>query len=129
LLVSSPQVMVDIDRDKASSYGVTPAQIENAFYDAYGQRQVSTIYTPTNEYWVILELDPQYQRDPAALAMLYIRSATGKLVPLNSVARLTPGVGPLTVNHLGQLPAVTVSFNTKPGVSLGDVVAKVEEIS
>jgi len=129
LLISSPQVMVDIDRDKASAYGVTPQQIENAFYDAYGQRQVSTIYTPTNEYWVILELEPEYQRDPAALSLLYIRSAAGKLVPLNSVAKLLPTVGPLTVNHLGQLPSVTVSFNTKTGVSLGDVVPKVEEIA
>ena len=129
LQISSPQVMVHIDRDKAASYGVTPEQIENAFYDAYGQRQVSTIYTPTNEYWVILELEPEYQRDPAALSMLYIRSASGKLVPLNSVAQLAPTVGPLTVNHLGQLPSVTVSFNTKPGVSLGDVVPKVQEIA
>jgi len=129
LLISSPQVMVTIDRDKASAYGVTPDQIENALYDAYGQRQVSTIYTPTNEYWVILELQPQYQRDPAALSMLYIRSAGGKLVPLNSVAQLTPAVGPLTVNHLGQLPSVTVSFNTKPGISLGDIVPEVEDIA
>jgi HAE1 family hydrophobic/amphiphilic exporter-1 len=129
LLISSPQVMVHIDRDKASAYGVTPEQIENAFYDAYGQRQVSTIYTPTNEYWVILELEPQYQRDPTAIAMLYIRSSSGKLVPLNSVADLKPGVGPLTVTHLGQLPSVTVSFNTKPGVSLGDIVPQVEEIA
>ncbi len=129
LQIASPQVMVHIDRDKASAYGVTPQQIENALYDAYGERQVSTIYTPTNEYWVILELEPQFQRDPAALAMLYIRSSAGKLVPLNSVAQLTPGVGPLTVNHLGQLPAVTVSFNTKPGISLGNVVPQVEEIA
>ncbi|HET9319941.1 MAG TPA: efflux RND transporter permease subunit [Bryobacteraceae bacterium] len=128
LLISSPQVMVHIDRDKASAYGVTPEQIENAFYDAYGQRQVSTIYTPTNEYWVILELEPQYQRDPTAIAMLYIRSGSGKLVPLNTVAQLTPTVGPLTVTHLGQLPSVTVSFNTKPGVSLGDVVPQIEDI-
>jgi len=108
---------------------VTPSQIENALYDAYGSRQVSTIYTPTNEYWVILELEPQYQRDPSALSMLYIRSGTGKLVPLNAVAKLQPSVGPLTVTHLGQLPAVTVSFNTKPGVSLGDVVPQVEDIA
>jgi HAE1 family hydrophobic/amphiphilic exporter-1 len=129
LQIASPQVMVHIDRDKASAYGVTPHQIENALYDAYGERQVSTIYTPTNEYWVILEAEPQYQRDPAALAMLYIRSSAGKLVPLNSVAQLTPTVGPLTVNHLGQLPAVTVSFNTKPGIALGNVVPQVEEIA
>ena len=129
LQIASPQVLLDIDRDKASALGVTPSQIENALYDAYGSRQVSTIYTPTNEYWVILELELQYQRDPSALSMLYIRSAAGKLVPLNAVANLKPAVGPLTVTHLGQLPAVTVSFNTKPGVSLGDVVPKVEDIA
>ncbi|HYM13724.1 MAG TPA: efflux RND transporter permease subunit, partial [Bryobacterales bacterium] len=129
LQISSPQVMVDIDRDKASALGVTPDQIENAFYDAYGQRQVSTIYTPTNEYWVIMELLPQYQRDPNALPLLYIRSSGGQLVPLDSVARLSPSVAPLTVNHLGQLPAVTISFNTKPGVALGQAVDQVESIA
>ena len=129
LQIASPQVMVDIDRDKASSLNVTPGQIENALYSAYGSRQVSTIYTPTNEYWVILELEPQYQRDPSAVGMLYIRSASGKLVPLGSVAKLTPAVGPLTVTHLGQLPAVTISFNTKPGVALGGVVSEVTDIA
>jgi hydrophobic/amphiphilic exporter-1 (mainly G- bacteria), HAE1 family len=128
LLITSPQVVVEIDRDKASSLGVRAAQIEGALGDAYGSKQVSTIYTPANQYWVILELDPRYQRDPGALGMLYVRSSTGKLVPLNAVAKLTRTVGPLTINHLGQLPAVTISFNLAPGVSLGDAVNRVKGI-
>ena len=128
LQITSPQVVVEINRDKASALGVTAEQVENALYDAYGSRQVSTIYTATNEYWVILELEPHYQKDPAALSMLYIRSAKGPLIPLNAVAKLTRGVGPLTVTHLGQLPSVTLSFNLKPGVSLGDAVDQIEEI-
>ncbi len=128
LQIASPQVTVDIDRDKASALGVTAEQIENALYDAYGSRQVSTIYTPTNQYWVIMELDPKYQRDPTELSLLYVRSQSGKLVPLNSVARLTPTIGPLTVTHLGQLPAVTISFNLQPGVSLSEAVAEVQKV-
>ncbi len=128
LQITSPKVRVEIDRDKASSLGITASQVENAMYNAYGNRQVSTIYTPTNQYWVILELDPLYQEDPDALSLLYVRSAKGQLVPLNAVAKLTPGIGPLTVNHLGQLPAVTISFDLKPGVSLGDAVAQIERI-
>jgi HAE1 family hydrophobic/amphiphilic exporter-1 len=126
LQLSSPQITVDIDRDKASAHGVTVDQIESALGAAYGSKQVSTIFTPSNQYWVILEVDPQFQRDASALEKLYIRSSRDTLVPLDSVARLTPGVGPLTVNHLGQLPAVTVSFNTRPGVALSDAVAQVE---
>src|SRR5882724_10961783 len=122
LQITSPQVTVDIDRDKASALGVSAEQIENALYSAYGSRQVSTIYTPTNQYWVILELDPAYQRDPNELSLLYVRSQSGKLVPLNSVARLTPTIGPLTITHLGQLPSVTISFNLAPGVALSQAV-------
>jgi len=128
LQITSPQITVDIDRDKASALGVTAEQIENALYDAYGSRQVSTIYTPTNQYWVIMELDPKYQRDPTELSLLYVRSQSGKLVPLNSVARLKPTIGPLTVTHLGQLPAVTISFNLQPGVSLSEAVAEVQKV-
>jgi HAE1 family hydrophobic/amphiphilic exporter-1 len=128
LQITSPKVRVEIDRDKASALGITADQVENALYNAYGNRQVSTIYTPTNQYWVILELDPAYQEDPDALSLLYVRSAKGQLVPLNAVARLTPGVGPLTVNHLGQLPSVTLSFDLRPGVSLGDAVAQINRI-
>jgi hydrophobic/amphiphilic exporter-1 (mainly G- bacteria), HAE1 family len=128
LQITSPQIVVNIDRDKASALGVTADQIESALGAAYGSRQVSTIYTPSNQYWVILELEPQYQRDPSALERLYVRSSGGRLIPMGSVATLTPGVGPLTVQHLGQLPSVTISFNTKPGVSLSDAVAQVEAV-
>ena len=129
MLIKNPQVDVVIDRDKASTLGVTAQQIEDALYTSYGARQVSTIYTPTNEYRVIMELEPAYQRDPAALPLLYIRSNTGRLVPLDAVARLHPSVGPLAVTHLGQLPAVTLSFNLKPGVALGTAVAEVSELA
>jgi HAE1 family hydrophobic/amphiphilic exporter-1 len=125
LQISSPEVVVDIDRDHASSLGVTADQIEDALYDAFGERQVSDIYTPTNDYWVIMELLPRYQLDPAALHLLYIRSAAGKLVPLDAVTKPRNTVGPLSVTHLGQLPSVTLSFNLAPGVSLGDAVDRI----
>jgi HAE1 family hydrophobic/amphiphilic exporter-1 len=129
LQIKNPQVNVEIDRDKASSLRVTANQIEDALYSAYSTRQVSTIYTPINQYDVIVELEPRYQMDPSALSMLYIRSSTGQLVPLNAVANLNRGHGPLSVNHLGQLPSVTLSFSTKPGVSLGDAVATVQRVA
>jgi hydrophobic/amphiphilic exporter-1 (mainly G- bacteria), HAE1 family len=128
LQITSPQIVVDIDRDKASALGVTADQIEGALGAAYGSKQVSTIYTPTNQYWVILEVDPQYQLDSSALARLYVRASSGRLVPLDAVTTLTPGLGPLVVTHLGQLPSVTISFNTKPGVSLSDAVAQVDAV-
>jgi hydrophobic/amphiphilic exporter-1 (mainly G- bacteria), HAE1 family len=128
LLVRNPQVSVNIDRDKASALGVTAEQVEDALYTAYGQRQISTIYAPNDEYWVVMELEDQYQADPAALSMLYIHSNTGALVPLNAVAKLTTSVGPLTVNHLGQLPGVTISFNLKPGVAIGDAVSEINTL-
>jgi HAE1 family hydrophobic/amphiphilic exporter-1 len=127
LQIKNPQVNVEIDRDKASALGVTAQQVEDALSSAYSSLQVSTIYAPNNEYQVIVELEPRYQLDPSALSLLYIRSAQGALVPLNGVARLSPSAGPLTVNHLGQLPAVTLSFNLRPGVSLGTAVAEVEK--
>jgi len=127
LLITSPQVVVNIDRDKAYALGVTADQIENALYNSYGQRQVSTIYAAVNQYWVILELLPEYQQEPAALGELYIRSSIGRLVPLRAVANITRGVGPLTVNHFGQLPSVTISFNLAPGVSLGTAVDAVHK--
>src|SRR5262245_5648292 len=128
LQISSPQVTVEIDRNKASALDVSADQIESALGAAYGSKQVSTIYTPSNQYWVILEVDPQFQRDPSGLGRLYIRSGKGALVPLGSVATITPGLGPLTVTHLGQLPAVTISFNTRLGVSLSDAVAEVNRV-
>ncbi len=127
LLAKSPELHVDVDRDKAYALGVTPDQITNALYSAYGTRQISTIYAPNNEYYVIVELLPEYQGDPAALSSLYIRSNTGKEVPLDTVAKLVKTVGPLTVNHFGQLPAVTISFNLKPGAALGDATRLVEQ--
>ena len=129
LLIRNPQVNVDIDRDKAASQGITPQAIEDALYTAYGSRQVSTIYAPNNEYQVILELKPEFQGDPNAMGMLYIRSSAGQVVPLSSVATLKSTVGPLSVNHLGQLPAVNVSFNLKPGVSLGEAVNAVNRLA
>ena len=128
LLISSPQVFVEIDRDRARALGVTADQIENALYSAYGSRQVSTIYSPINQYWVIMEVLPEYQNDASALSQLYIRSSTGKLAPLQAVANIKRGVGPLTVNHFGQLPSVTVSFNLAPGVSLGTAVDAVNKM-
>jgi HAE1 family hydrophobic/amphiphilic exporter-1 len=128
LLITSPQVLVEIDRDKAYALGVTAEQIESALSDAYGAPQISTIFTPSNEYWVMLELLPEYQQDPEALLLLYIRSNSGKLVPLSAVAKISRGTGPLTVNHLGQLPAVTISFNLRPGVALGDAVGEMQRL-
>jgi HAE1 family hydrophobic/amphiphilic exporter-1 len=129
LQISSPQVVVDINRDRASTLGVTSDQVEQALYDAYGQRQISTIYTPSNQYWVMMELLPKYQRDPDAMGLLYVRSASGSLVPLKEVADIKRSVAPLTVTHLGQLPSVTLSFNLAPGASLGDAVSDVGEVA
>jgi HAE1 family hydrophobic/amphiphilic exporter-1 len=129
LQIKNPQVNVEIDRDKASALGITADQIETALGASYGSLQVSTIYKPTNQYQVITEVEPQYQRDPSALSMLYVRSSSGTLVPLNTVTKLDQNVGPLSINHLGQLPAVTISFNLKPGVSLGDAVASINKLA
>jgi HAE1 family hydrophobic/amphiphilic exporter-1 len=173
LEISSPQVNVEIDRDKAAALGVTANQIESAFYDAYGPRWVSTIYAPVNEYKVLLELAPQFQNDPGALSMLYFKATpqagtgaaanaanaaagggagaaagggtasgtiggalggagtanAGTVVPLDTLAKTTQVVGPQTVNHHGQLPAVTISFGLAPGASLGDVLTRVQKIA
>jgi HAE1 family hydrophobic/amphiphilic exporter-1 len=127
LQIRNPQVNVEIDRDRAAVLGLSAEQVEDALFYAYGSRQVSTIYAPNNQYQVILELDDRYQMEPSSLSMLYIRSTGGQLVPLDTVATMTKSLGPLTVNHLGQLPAVTISFNTKPGVALGDALPLVEK--
>jgi HAE1 family hydrophobic/amphiphilic exporter-1 len=167
LEISSPQVNVEIDRDKAAALGVTANQIESAFYDAYGPRWVSTIYAPVNEYKVLLELAPQFQNDPSALSLLYFKAApqagagaaanaaattatagggsssgtvggalgssgnstAGTVVPLDTLAKTTLVVGPQTVNHHGQLPAVTISFGLAPGASLGDVLTRVQKVA
>ena len=127
--IKNPQVNVTIDRDRASALGVNATQLETALYYAYGAGQVSTILTPNNQYWVLMELQPQYQRDPTSLNMLYIRNDKGTLVPLGSMASMVPSVGPLSVNHSGQLPSVTISFDTRSGIALGQAVAEVQRIA
>ncbi len=126
LRLGSPRLTVNINRDRALAAGVTPEAIANTLFSAYGNRQVSTINTASNEYFVILEVLPEYQTDPNALGLLYVRSNTGKLVPLSAVTDAVPGVAPLSVNHYGQLPAVNISFNLRPGAALGDAVTLVE---
>jgi HAE1 family hydrophobic/amphiphilic exporter-1 len=128
--IRNPQINVVIDRDSASALGVTANQIEDALYSAYGLRQVSTIFAPNNQYRVIVELKPEYQRDANAVSTLYVRSKnTGQLVPLGGIAHLSNGLGPLSINHLGQVPAVTVSFNLRPGYSIGDAVDQINDLA
>ena len=151
LQMKNPQVNIDIDRDKAAALGISATQVEDALYTAYGSRQISTIYAPNNAYRVIMELQPQFQLDPSTLSMLYVRASgatqatapvssgdssgtmpkpqVSGLVPLSTVAKISRSVGPMSINHLGQLPAVTISFNLKPGVSLGQAVDQVNEAS
>jgi HAE1 family hydrophobic/amphiphilic exporter-1 len=126
LQIKNPQVQVSINRDRAASLGIDMTQIEEALYNAYGSRQISTILTPNNQYFVIMELLPQYQKDLSALNLLHISGRSGQAVPLGSLATVTPGTGPLTVNHSGQLPSVTLSFNLDAGASLGGAVSSVE---
>jgi HAE1 family hydrophobic/amphiphilic exporter-1 len=126
--VRSPQLVVDIDRNRAATLGITAQQIEDALGAAFSSEQISTIYTSLDQYQVILEVLPQYQGDPNALSRLYIHAVTGALVPLDAVAKIRRGVGPLTINHLGQLPAVTVSFNLAPNMSLGTAVQRIQQL-
>jgi len=126
LQITRPEVTVQIEREKASALGVSAQSIEMALNNAYGARQVSTIYTATNQYWVILELAQRYQTDPSVLPLLYVRSSTGALVPLNALAKLAHGVGPLSVAHLGQLTSVTFSFDLRPGVALSQAISEVQ---
>jgi HAE1 family hydrophobic/amphiphilic exporter-1 len=129
LQIKSPQLNVIIDRERAAALRVTPDQIENGLFNAYGPRWISTIYAPDNQYRVLMEVEPAFQADASLLSALYIRSSSGNLVPLDSVARMVPQAGPLTVNHYGQLPAVTLSFNLAVGVSLGDAVARIQDVA
>ena len=129
LAITSPQVNVDIDRDRAASLQVNANAIEASFYDAFGPKWVSTIYAAINEYKVLLELQPRYQTDPRALSLLYFKASNGQLIPLDTLARITQNVGPQSINHFGMLPAVTISFNLKPGYALGDVVSQVQSIT
>ncbi|MBL0169399.1 MAG: efflux RND transporter permease subunit [Gemmatimonadaceae bacterium] len=126
LQVGNPQVGIEIDRERASALAVTATQIEQALYNSFGSRQISTIFTQTNQYWVIMELKPEYQRDPTALSQLFVRSQTGNLIPLGAVAKFTKGVGPQSIQHNGQLPAVTISYNLRAGVALGTAVDAVQ---
>jgi HAE1 family hydrophobic/amphiphilic exporter-1 len=126
LQITNPQVNVSLDRERIAALGLTVDQVESALSSAYGSRQVSTIFAPNNEYQVIMQVAPQFQRDANALSMLYVADPHGSVIPLSQLASIQPGVGPLQVNHTGQLPSVTISFNLKPGVALGDAVAEVE---
>jgi HAE1 family hydrophobic/amphiphilic exporter-1 len=121
----SPTVALAVDRDKLGPLGLSFGQVEDALQSAFSTRQISTIYGATAQYQVILELAPEFQADPAALSKVYVRSTSGRLVPVDTVARVTLGTQALTINHQGQLPAVTLSFNLLPGVSLGDAVARI----
>jgi hydrophobe/amphiphile efflux-1 (HAE1) family protein len=124
--IASPHIAIEIDRDAASRMGISPSLIDETLYDAFGQRQVTTIYTSTSQYKVILEVQPEYQEDPTALSKIYISAPGGTQVPLSSFAHFTSKVEPLSVNHQGQFPAVTLSFNLTPGVSLGQAVDKIQ---
>jgi len=129
LQVRNPQLRIDVDRDRAAALGLNISQVQNALYNAFGSRQISTILGAANDYPVILELLPEFQRDPSAINLLHVRSRTGALVPLGAVATMTPILGPQSVNHSGQLPSVTLSFNLAEGVSLGDAVTSVQRLA
>jgi HAE1 family hydrophobic/amphiphilic exporter-1 len=129
LQISGPQVTIEIDRDRADALGVTPDVIETALYSAYGSGQVSTIYAANDQFWVVMELQPEYQQDLTALRELYVSSRTGVLVPLSTMATLTATAGPLSVNHAGEVPAVTISFNTRAGVSLGQAAVQIDALA
>ncbi len=124
----SPVIALDIDREKLAPLGISIGQIEDALQSAFSSRQISTIYAATNQYQVILEVAPELQADPATLAKIHVRSSSGRLVPVDTVARISRTTQALTVNHQGQLPAVTLSFNLMPGVSLGDAVNRIRKM-
>ena len=129
LLIKNPQVNVNVDRDKAASLKLNSTQIENALYDSFGMRWVSTIYAPTNQYRVLLELLPKFQANPDTMSLIYLRSSDGKLVPLDTVTKVVRDTGPQAINHFGQFPSVTVSFNLARGASIGDAVDQINDIS
>ncbi|HWZ59292.1 MAG TPA: efflux RND transporter permease subunit, partial [Gemmatimonadaceae bacterium] len=129
LLNTNPQVSIVIDRDRAGSLGITPLQIEKSLADAYNEQQVSTIYTTSNEYWVVMEVLPNMQRNISDLASLYVKTSAGNSVPLSTFAHFERTVGPVTVNHSGQVPSVTISFNTPPGGSLATATADINRVA
>jgi len=129
LQIKNPEVELHIDRDKASTLGVTAREIEQTLFNAYGSRWISTIFTSTDQYKVIMEVAPEYQEDPDVLSKLYVHSTTGNLVKLDSVTKRKETTGPLVINHSGQFPSVTISFNLSQNVSLGDAVQKVNQVA
>jgi HAE1 family hydrophobic/amphiphilic exporter-1 len=129
LQLTNPQVNVTLDRPRLAALGLTADSVEGALFDAFGVRQISQIYTPKNAYQVIMRVAPEFQQDPSALSRLYVKAGPGRVIPLSSVTTIDTGVGPLSVNHTGQMPSVTFSFNLQPGVALGSAVAGIEEAS
>ena len=129
LQVRNPELAVDLDREQIAALGLSVDQVESALSTAYSTRQVSQIFAPNDEYQVIMQVAPQFQRDPSALSMLYMQAPGGKLVPLSALATTRQSVGPQSINHIGQLPSVTLSFNIAPGVALGDAVGRVETLA
>jgi HAE1 family hydrophobic/amphiphilic exporter-1 len=127
--LNSPKVIINVDRDKASALGLSLSQIQDAFFSAFASRKVSTIYGALNDYEVILEVQPEFKKDPNALSYLYIQSTSGKLVPLSTVAHIEETTGPTTVNHVGQLTSATIAFNLKPGYPIGNAVEGVKKIT
>jgi HAE1 family hydrophobic/amphiphilic exporter-1 len=129
LELRNPEIQIDILRDRAAVLGVSSQQIESALYNAYGGRRISTLYGASDQYYVLLELDPRFQRDINALRSLFVQSSSGQMVPIHAVADVRMGVGPVSVHHYGQLPSVVLSFNLVPGVSIGDAVAQVQALA
>jgi HAE1 family hydrophobic/amphiphilic exporter-1 len=128
LYIKNPQIGIDVDREKSAVYGVSVDQVRQELYNAFGTRQVATIYTPANDYEVILEAAPEYRSKPSDLSNIYLKTTNGTTVPLSAVTRFVPSVGPLQVNHQGQQPAVTISFNLAPGFSLGQAVDAIQKL-
>ncbi|MBV8526400.1 MAG: multidrug efflux RND transporter permease subunit [Acetobacteraceae bacterium] len=126
--IAAPHIVINVDRNAAYRLGLSMWLIDQTLYDAFGQRQIATIYTSTNQYKVILEVQPEFQTDPDALSHIYVANKDGKQVPISAVARFGRKVEPLTVNHQGQFPSVTLSFNLAPGVSLGEAVDKIQSL-
>jgi HAE1 family hydrophobic/amphiphilic exporter-1 len=129
LQIKNPQLHIEIDRERAAALGVSVDAVESALYNAFGNRQVSTILTPNNQYYVIMEMQARYQKDPSALNLLYVHARNGTLVPLAAVTTASASVGPLSVNHSGQLPSVTISFDLREGVSLSEAVTAVQRVA
>src|SRR6185437_12041314 len=126
--IASPHIAINVDRDTASRLGLSLAQIDQTLYDAFGQRQVATIYSSATQYKVVLEVQPSFQSDPAALSRIYVTGANGAQVPISTVAKFSNKIAPLTINHQGQFPAVTISFNLAPGTALGEAVERIQQV-